>query len=105
MIKIDIPMPDVCGECRFIDNDREYPYCLALGQDRGYPFDVNKKKFPNCPLKLVEKEDESELSRRKDMCRVLFNRCVALTHGAMCIWCGIRKECEQDRSMGRSQKE
>lgn len=100
MIQIDMKMPEVCGDCPFADyTTREYPFCTVLQADRGYPFDVNKKKFPNCPLKSVEKpkSDESETAKLKDMCRVLFNRCRAFgsANGAMCVFCGMKEECKE----------
>lgn len=104
MIQIDMPMPKTCGDCPFADyTTREYPFCTALQADRGYPFDVNKKKFPNCPLKPVEelKADESETAKLKDMCRVLFNRCRAVgsAHGALCVFCGMKEECKEMHSI------
>lgn len=103
MIQIDMKMPNVCGECRFADyTSREYPYCTVLQQDRGYPFDVNKKRFPNCPLKAVEEsKEDDEKARLKNMCRVLFNRCSATGSfdGQMCVFCGMKKECEEMHSI------
>ena len=104
MIQIDMKMPEVCGDCPFADyTTREYPFCTVLQADRGYPFDVNKKKFPNCPLKSVEKPkaDESETAKLKDMCRVLFNRCRAVgsAGGAMCVFCGMKEECKEMHSI------
>lgn len=99
MIQIDMNMPEVCGDCPFSDyTTREYPFCTVLQADRGYPFDVNKKKFPNCPLKPVQEKsaDDDEISKLKNLCRVLFNRCRAVGSigGAMCVYCGMRNECE-----------
>ena len=110
MISIDIPLPRNCGECRFCDyTTREYPYCRVLKQDRGYPFDVNKKKFPNCPLVPVieEKEEKSEIARLKRSVYHLQNRCMALTEGSMCIFCGMRSDCEpmKDRLKKALEKE
>lgn len=100
MIQIDVKMPNSCGECPFMDeNHGDYPFCIALRQDRGYNFDVYQKKFPNCPLKPVEKEDKTELEKRKDVCRALFNRCIALTRGQMCFFCGLRDICEKEKSV------
>ena len=103
MIQIDMKMPNVCGECRFADyTSRDYPYCTVLQQDRGYPFDVNKKRFPNCPLKLVEEpKEDDEKARLRNMCRVLFNRCRAAGSfdGQMCVFCGMKKECEEMHSI------
>ena len=54
MIQIDMPMPNCCYNCCFSDDNGDYPYCLVLGQSRGYTFDTRTKRFPNCPLKEQE---------------------------------------------------
>ena len=98
MIQINIPMPNNCCDCPFSDDSGDYPYCWVLHQNRGYTFDRRTKRFPNCPLKAVEeKKEDTETYKLKNICRVLFNRCkvVGSAGGAMCIWCGIRKECEE----------
>ena len=104
MIQIDVPMPKTCGDCRFADSAREYPFCTVLQQDRGYPFDVTKKKFPNCPLKPIEPpKEDSETDKLKNLCRVLFNRCRAVgsCNGLMCTYCGMRTECDEMSSVGK----
>lgn len=101
MIQIDIKMPKSCGDCHFIDDNGDYPYCLVLQQNRGYTFDVNMKRFPNCPLKEVDNSQyEEEMAKRKRMCKVLFNRCrvVGSAGGAMCAFCGMREECEEEHT-------
>lgn len=100
MIQIDMEKPTVCGDCRFIDYaENDYPFCLVLRQHRGYPFDVTKKKFPNCPLQTVEekKEDQTEVEKLKHMCKVLINRNKATggCGGFMCVFCGLRKQCDE----------
>lgn len=99
MIQIDMKMPKVCDVCPFMDdNHGDYPWCIALQQNRGYNFPIIEKRFPNCPLKPVEdKKEDSETNKLKHICRVLFNRCkvVGSAGGAMCVFCGIRKECEE----------
>ena len=102
MIQIDMKMPEVCADCKFSDiGENEYPFCLVLRQHRGYVFDTKKKKFPNCPLKPVEEQKEdTETDKLKNMCRVLFNRCRAVGSGggALCIFCGMKNECESMHS-------
>lgn len=102
MIQIEMPMPNTCGDCPFMDECRgDYPYCTVLQQNRGYTFDVHKKRFPNCPLKPVEKPKESETDKLKNLCRVLFNRCKAVgsCNGAMCVFCGMKTECNEMSSV------
>ena len=101
MIQIDIPMPENCYECPFSDDSGDYPYCWVLHQNRGYSFDRRRKKFPNCPLKTVDKQPVEETEKLKDMCRVLFNRCRAVGsgNGALCLFCGMRDKCEEMHSI------
>ncbi len=101
MIQIDMEMPSCCYECKFMDDSGDYPYCRALQENRGYLFDTRAKRFPNCPLKEVDNSKyEEEMQKRRELCRVLFNRCrvVGSAGGAMCLWCGIRKECEAEHT-------
>ena len=103
MIQIDIPMPKVCDDCPFMDEDHgDYPYCVALGQNRGYTFRIREKRFPNCPLKPIEEQKEdTETDKLKNLCRVLFNRCRAVGSfdGQMCVFCGMKQECEEMHSI------
>lgn len=107
-------MPQNCAECPFHDMTQHgedgvaYPYCHALKQDRGYYFDPETKRFPNCPIEEEpeeKKEDPTETERLKNICRVMFNRCkvTGSLNGAMCVWCGLRKECKE--MSGTSNKE
>lgn len=41
----------------------------------------------------------ADTTEAKDMLRVLFNRCLALTEGQMCGFCGMRQECNNSRSI------
>ena len=54
MIQIDMQMPTVCGECPFLDESGDYPYCIVLQESRGYTFRIREKRFKNCPLKEQE---------------------------------------------------
>jgi len=102
MIQINMQMPESCGTCKFMDDSGDYPLCRVLLQSRGYRFDVFTKRFPNCPLMPVEEQKEdNETEKLKNMCRVLFNRCRAVgsENGTMCIFCGMRKECEETHSI------
>lgn len=40
----------------------------------------------------------------KDMLKVLFNRCLTLSSGQLCIFCGLRNECSQYRSVLKEAK-
>ena len=49
--------------------------------------------------------DADDAPNQKEMLRVLFNRCMALTFGQTCFCCGIRKECGIYRSVMKSKEE
>lgn len=46
----------------------------------------------------------SKCQHQEEMLRVLFNRCVALTGGQMCAFCGMKKECDEIRSAGKGDR-
>ena len=104
-----MPMPKTCADCRFMDlNHGDYPYCWATHNSRGYNFPVHEKRFPNCPLQETEAPPvDTELEERKDMCRVLFNRCYAIgsADGMMCVFCAMREKCDKERSVMNSEKQ
>lgn len=50
-------------------------------------------------LKKVEINDNPDETDHKEMLRILFNRCCALTGPQMCFFCGLRKECDTYRSV------
>lgn len=96
MVKIDIAMPEVCGKCPFSETENhEYPWCGILHKDRGYSFDLNAKRFVNCPLIEDKKECQAndDIDKMKNQIRVLQNRCMATTQATMCMYCGMRNEC------------
>lgn len=100
MIQINMAMPNSCSECKFMDeNYCDYPYCTALRENRGYKFPIREKRFPNCPLNPIEEKTKnpSEEDEKDHIIRVLFNRCRAVgsCNGALCVFCGIKKECEE----------
>ena len=54
-------------------------------------------------LRKIEVTEEAEdAPGQKEMLRVLFNRCMALTGGQICFSCGIRKGCDTYRSVMKS---
>ena len=51
-------------------------------------------------LRKIEVAEEAEdAPDRKELLRVLFNRCLALTNGQMCFFCTMIKECDTYRSV------
>ena len=43
-------MPENCGECWDLDERGDYPMCNITGEQRGYDFDIRKKKMDKCPI-------------------------------------------------------
>jgi len=54
-------------------------------------------------IKVIEEAEDA--SAQKEMLRVLFNRCMALTGGQTCFYCGMRKDCDTYRSVMNEKKE
>ena len=51
-------------------------------------------------LRKIEVTEEAEdAPDRKELLRILFNRCLALTNGQMCFCCTMMKECDTYRSV------
>ena len=59
----------------------------------------------NRRLRREMKEKDRIIAERKDLCRVMFNRCIALTKGLTCMWCGHSEICEKERNMARKDKD
>lgn len=59
------------------------------------------KACGECPLKKTDNSRQEELVKRREMCRVLFNRCRAVVnaYGEMCMFCGLREECEAEHTV------
>ena len=56
-------------------------------------------------LRKIEVTEEAEdAPDQKEMLRVLFNRCMALTGGQTCFFCGMRKDCDTYRSVMKSKE-
>jgi hypothetical protein len=54
---------------------------------------------PKKPIEEQKEDDEKE--SLKNMCRALFNRCRAFgsMNGTLCVFCGMKKECEEMHSI------
>ena len=61
MVKINMEMPNVCAECRFMDgNCGDYPWCHVLRKYFKYKYDIHKNRFPGCPLIPVKTPQRPE---------------------------------------------
>ena len=68
--------------------------------------DLREYVVPVRALQSLRKVDvEEDVPDQKEMLRVLFNRCAALTGGQICLFCGIREECDSYRSVMKSKEE
>lgn len=43
-------MPKCCDECFALDDHWDYPYCMITQTSRGYDFNTQEKRIPDCPL-------------------------------------------------------
>ena len=67
--------------------------------------DLREYVVPVRELQSLKKVDvEEDAPNQKEMLRTLFNRCMALTGGQTCFFCGMRKECDTFRSVMKSKE-
>ena len=52
----------------------------------------------NARLKAEIREKNREIGNLKNVCRTMFNRCIAQTGGYLCEYCGHRIMCEKERT-------
>lgn len=53
----------------------------------------------NKELKELNRKMGAEINRRREICRIMFNRCYALTQATTCFMCGFRETCDEERSV------
>ena len=72
-------------------------------EDKVFSRDLREYVVPVRKLQNLRKidveEDAEDATDQKELLRILFNRCMALTGGQTCFFCGIRKECDTYRSV------
>ena len=51
-----IDMPDSCSECRFLNDNYDYPECIVTGETKGYTFRTREQKMDKCPLRPVPRK-------------------------------------------------
>lgn len=78
--------------------------CFDDAMDRKvFSRDLREYVVPVRELQALRKievtEGTEDAPDQKEMLRVLFNRCMALTGGQTCLFCGMRKECDTFRSV------
>ena len=61
-----IDMPSCCNECRFLNDNYDYPECIATGETRGYNFKVGEKRMDKCPLRAIPEKYETDRSKCSD---------------------------------------
>lgn len=62
-----------------------------------------EKLIKNLKYQLKEKTDT--LAERDDILRTMFNRCLAQTGGAICLFCGHEGLCRELRSIGKKEQQ
>ena len=73
----------------------------ALSSDATKRAETMEKTIKDLHTKIREKD--AQLTQRKEMCRVLFNRCFATSHGMMCLFCDqeLKKTCKAERTVAK----
>lgn len=51
-----IDMPECCSECKFLNDNYDYPECIITGETMGYTFRAREQKMDKCPLKPVPRK-------------------------------------------------
>lgn len=68
--------------------------------------DLREYVVPVRVLQSLRKVDvEEDTADQKEMLRILFNRCMALTRGQTCFFCEMWKECDTLRSVMKIKEE
>lgn len=60
-----IDMPECCNECRFLNDNYDYPECIVTGETKGYTFKAREQKMDKCPLKPLPEKYDIEAERNK----------------------------------------
>lgn len=75
-------------------------------ENKVFSRDLREYAVPVRALQSLRKVDvEEDAPDQKEMLRVLFNRCMALTEGQLCFWCGMREACDIHRSVMKNKEE
>lgn len=59
-----IDMPECCSECRFLNDNYDYPKCIVTGETKGYTFRTREQKMDKCPLKPVSEVQDGLYDNR-----------------------------------------
>lgn len=66
-----------------------------------YSRDLREYVVPVREIKNLREynEPQEQMENTDEMLRVLFNRCMTLTHGSICLFCRIRDACDMRRNV------
>ena len=53
-----IDMPSCCSECKFLNDNYDYPECIVTGETKGYTFRTREQKMDKCPLRPAPKKED-----------------------------------------------
>jgi len=71
----------------------------ALASDATKKADGLEKQVKRLRAEL--KDRDKTIESQRESLRIMFNRCLTLSHGMLCIFCGEKKRCDEMRSVGR----
>ena len=69
-----IDMPSCCDECKFLNDNHDYPECIVTGETKGYTFRTREQKMDRCPLKPAP--ELQDVWRDDDDWIIGYNNCV-----------------------------
>ena len=73
-----IDMPSCCYECKFLNDNYDYPECIVTGETKGYTFRTKEQKMNKCPLKELPERMEGYDSIRYQWASMKMDGIIAL---------------------------
>lgn len=74
----NMEMPKSCSDCRFYDDNHDYPTCIVTGYSRGYNWSPFNQRMPDCPLVEIS-EPHGELIDRDSLLQEVHKRLLLCT--------------------------
>lgn len=65
-------MPKDCNNCKFFNDNYDYPTCSVTDHSRGYNWNPRGQRMPDCPL--VEVPKHGRLIDADELCEALIKR-------------------------------
>lgn len=71
-------MPNCCDRCFALDDNGDYPVCLATQEQRGYTFNIRNQRMDKCPIKPMPEriEHKSRQGLLQEQVALGWNLCI-----------------------------